>query len=79
MKILSDRYAPIAPSLAFVLTVCSLCVPTSSLAESLKITSNPSGATVARWRRLRRTENLESRRAIPDSVSLRIAAPMPLC
>jgi serine protease Do len=46
MKILSDRYAPFAPSLVFVLTVCSLCLPTLSLAESLKITSNPLGATV---------------------------------
>ena len=37
---------PFAPSLVFVRSVCSFCLPTTSSAESLKITSNPPGATV---------------------------------
>lgn len=42
----SPRRFPFVPSSLFVLSVVSLCLPKFSSAESLKITSNPPGATV---------------------------------
>jgi len=46
MHALSCRRAPIAQPIIFVLAVLSLCLPISTRADSLKITSNPPGATV---------------------------------
>ena len=46
MRALSCRRAPIAQPLLLTLVLLSLCLPIPTPADSLKITSNPSGATV---------------------------------
>jgi len=46
MRFLSRGCSPIARTLVFTLSVVSLCLPISTPADSLKITSNPPGATV---------------------------------
>ena len=46
MYSLSRGCSPIARTLVFTLSVLSLCLPTPTRADSLKITSNPPGATV---------------------------------
>ena len=46
MRFLSCGCSPIARTLVFTLSVISLCLPTPTRADSLKITSNPPGATV---------------------------------